>query len=78
MVFEDNYIHADMHPGNILVQQNQVNFDSSSLLVSSDEYVGDVEQSGDLRLVVLDCGLTTELREEDRRNFLEVFKVLPI
>lgn len=60
-IFEDNFVHCDLHPGNILVQESP---DGEPL-----------ESSGTSpRIVILDCGLVTELSESCRRNFRDVFR----
>eukprot|EP01080_Neovahlkampfia_damariscottae_P002307 gene2307-2775_t len=52
MMLVDNFVHADLHPGNLLVR-------------SLDETK--------LNLVVLDAGLVSELSEQDKKNFIDLF-----
>ena len=60
----DNFIHADMHPGNILVRvaQNQT---SRRRFFKSKPHV-----------VFLDVGMTAELSGSDRVNLIEFFKAV--
>lgn len=54
-IFEDNFIHGDLHPGNLLLN-------------------GGLNEAG--RLTVLDTGLYTELKAQDRKNLLLLFKAV--
>ena len=60
----DNFIHADMHPGNILVRLSQ-NSTSRKRLFKSKPHV-----------VFLDVGMTAELSRGDRVNLIEFFKAI--
>ena len=64
MVFEHNLVHADLHPGNILVRI--VNGDGSYSLART----GPRSHS---QLVVLDPGLVTSMSERERANFIALF-----
>lgn len=57
----DNFIHADMHPGNLLVR----NKTSRKRIFKSKPH-----------LVFLDVGMTAELSQSDRVNLLEFFKAV--
>ncbi|KAK3774663.1 hypothetical protein RRG08_035090 [Elysia crispata] len=83
MVFVNNFVHADLHPGNLLVQnmdkfliKEQVQERDISWC-SADEVLEDYHQVSKerdcLRLVLLDCGITSSLQPEDRQKFQEVF-----
>ncbi|KAI3741096.1 hypothetical protein L1987_58763 [Smallanthus sonchifolius] len=61
MLLVDNFIHADMHPGNILVR----NKSSRKRIFKSKPH-----------LVFLDVGMTAELSNSDRINLLEFFKAV--
>ncbi|KAG5131228.1 hypothetical protein GLYMA_13G247300v4 [Glycine max] len=63
MLLVDNFIHADMHPGNILVRVSQNK--SRKRLFKSKPHV-----------VFLDVGMTAELSGSDRVNLLEFFKAV--
>ncbi|KAI3716922.1 hypothetical protein L1987_68154 [Smallanthus sonchifolius] len=61
MLLVDNFIHADMHPGNILVR----NKSSRKGIFKSKPHV-----------IFLDVGMTAELSKNDRINLLEFFKAV--
>ncbi|KAA0724789.1 putative aarF domain-containing protein kinase 2 [Triplophysa tibetana] len=76
MVFVDNFVHGDLHPGNILVQMGggEAPQDRVTLTDLWDTVVVSVRWSGPpLQLVLLDAGIVAQLSEEDRRNFRDVF-----
>ncbi|XP_020293589.1 uncharacterized aarF domain-containing protein kinase 2-like isoform X2 [Pseudomyrmex gracilis] len=72
MVFRDNLIHCDLHPGNILVEKAAVLrkpglFNTFRRVITPD-YVAD-----DPRLIILDCGLVASLNDRCRQNLRNVF-----
>ncbi|GAV09323.1 hypothetical protein RvY_18886 [Ramazzottius varieornatus] len=83
MTFIDNFVHADMHPGNLMVR----NVSGSSSKEAMDmpaaklvyEDVGDVllvgmqKASHPFQLVILDAGLTASLSQYDFDSFRGVF-----
>lgn len=60
----DNFIHADMHPGNILVRVSQSK-PSRKRLFKTKPHV-----------IFLDVGMTAELSKSDRVNLIEFFKAV--
>eukprot|EP00252_Welwitschia_mirabilis_P006532 TRINITY_DN17416_c0_g1_i6.p1 TRINITY_DN17416_c0_g1~~TRINITY_DN17416_c0_g1_i6.p1 ORF type:complete len:657 (-),score=88.26 TRINITY_DN17416_c0_g1_i6:81-2051(-) len=66
MLLVDNFIHADMHPGNILVRVAKDNLSSKRLFRSKPH------------VIFLDVGMTAELSSNDRVNLLEFFKAVAI
>lgn len=62
----DNFIHADMHPGNILVRVSQRKAPSKGLFKSRPH------------VIFLDVGMTAELSKNDRVNLLEFFKAVAL
>ena len=77
-IFVDNFVHADLHPGNILVQG------ADGLAQSPEARLQRVDVCEalavavsparcPLRLVLLDAGIVAELQAADLRNFRAVF-----
>ena len=60
----DNFIHADMHPGNILVRVNPPRSPRKNIFKTRPH------------IVFLDVGMTAELSKGDRVNLLEFFKAV--
>lgn len=75
-VFVDNFVHGDLHPGNILVQADQgvSGQDKATLTDLWDTVVVSMRPSSPpLQLVLLDAGIVTQLSEGDLRNLRAVF-----
>ncbi|CAN6836150.1 unnamed protein product, partial [Brassica oleracea] len=62
MLLVDNFVHADMHPGNILVRKNGAR---RGLFRSKKPHI-----------IFLDVGMTAELSKTDRDNLLGFFKAV--
>ena len=62
MVFQDNFIHADMHMGNIIC--------AGAVPCSAGA------QPTPLKMTMIDAGLVAELEPQDRRNFIDLFKAV--
>ena len=62
----DNFIHADLHPGNILVRVQRSPNKASHLM------------GGHPHVVLLDVGMTAELSAHDRQTMLELFKAIAV
>ncbi|XP_012623473.1 putative aarF domain-containing protein kinase 2 isoform X3 [Microcebus murinus] len=78
MIFVDNFVHADLHPGNILVQgADSLSLSREAQLQQVDVcdtlVVAMVPALRPLRLVLLDAGIVAELQATDLRNFRAVF-----
>ncbi|XP_058772137.1 uncharacterized protein LOC131645970 isoform X1 [Vicia villosa] len=67
MLLVDNFIHADMHPGNILVRMAKRKSPPAVQLFKSKPHV-----------VFLDVGMTTELSKKERESLLEFFKAIAL
>lgn len=61
MVFTDNFLHSDLHPGNVLVKATK-----SSKNPLRTNYT----------LVFLDAGISTSLRPNDRKNLKDLFRAI--
>ncbi|KAI9073937.1 hypothetical protein K1719_042425 [Acacia pycnantha] len=66
MLLVDNFIHADMHPGNILVRRKQIRPSQIQLFKSRPH------------VVFLDVGMTTELSKREQQHLLEFFKAVAV
>lgn len=78
MIFVDNFVHADLHPGNILVQgADGLSKSQEARLQQVDVCdalaVAVTPAQCPLRLVLLDAGIVAELQATDLRNFRAVF-----
>uniref|UniRef100_A0A670YEK7 AarF domain containing kinase 2 n=1 Tax=Pseudonaja textilis TaxID=8673 RepID=A0A670YEK7_PSETE len=78
VVFVDNFVHADLHPGNILVQGAEHFGDypeEGTVIVDLlDTLIVEFQPSpSPLRLVLLDAGIVAELQSTDLENFRAVF-----
>lgn len=67
MLLVDNFIHADMHPGNILVRVEKRKGAPGKGLFRSRPHV-----------IFLDVGMTAELSKNDRSNLLDFFKAVAL
>lgn len=69
MLLKDNFVHADMHPGNILVR-----FDNARTLI---ERLGQMLRRERIpHLVLLDTGMIAELSASDKDNLVHFFKAV--
>ncbi|GKV42543.1 hypothetical protein SLEP1_g49935 [Rubroshorea leprosula] len=66
MLLVDNFVHADMHPGNILVRVKRRKPSPKQLFNSKPQ------------VVFLDVGMTAELSKTDRVNLLDFFKAVAL
>jgi aarF domain-containing kinase len=71
MVFVDNFVHSDLHAGNILVR---INHDST--------HTGRIKQSApraqdaNFTIYLLDAGIATQLTPRGRQNLKDLFKAV--
>ncbi|KAH7445876.1 hypothetical protein KP509_01G027100 [Ceratopteris richardii] len=72
MLLIDNFIHADMHPGNILVRLHRQTKEKE--LTKRKTSISRTQP----HLVFLDVGLTAELSNKDRGTLLEFFKAVAL
>ena len=77
MTFIDNFVHADMHPGNLMVKQKVDPVKERAKMIFED--IGDMiivgmsKRPSPLQLVILDAGLTASLSQYDFDSFKGVF-----
>ncbi|XP_076332459.1 putative aarF domain-containing protein kinase 2 isoform X3 [Tachypleus tridentatus] len=87
MVFIDNLVHGDLHPGNILVR-NVENYQTEKTRFIAEQELALVDicdvvvinikpkNVSSLRLVILDCGLATSLSQVDFDKLKAVFRAV--
>jgi aarF domain-containing kinase len=62
MLLEDNLMHADLHPGNILVQEMKKR--------------GRGRQKNAVRIILVDAGMTAVLSEAEQQNFIGLLEAM--
>lgn len=75
MLFTDNFVHGDMHPGNILFRIRRDD-EPSSFAAPATEAAPALPVVWEPELVVLDAGLSVRMTRQDRRNFVELFHAI--
>ena len=71
-MFKDNFIHCDLHPGNILVQTSCEPIGKISAWFW--KFIDRKYLPTYPRLVILDCGLVVSLNDRCRQNLKNVFR----
>ena len=63
MLFVDNFVHGDMHPGNVIFQP-----------ANGETSLAKVDKPGKIngKVVLIDCGLIAQLGPKDEKNFLDL------
>ncbi|XP_045123610.1 uncharacterized aarF domain-containing protein kinase 2-like isoform X3 [Portunus trituberculatus] len=81
MVFVDNLVHGDLHPGNLLVQNITTGTATGDQVrvmmvdIGCDTFVMDVQPDPNpLRICFLDCGVTSRLTQQNLARIRAVFK----
>lgn len=64
MIFVDNFVHGDMHPGNILIRCTEDGQGSSR------------DAMPYIEMVILDAGIVSELDHGDKQNLFDLFKAI--
>jgi len=70
MMLHDNFIHADLHPGNILVRKKKKHTEEKPIF----GILSRAKDEVDLEVVFLDVGLVTECTPSDWSHFKQLFK----
>ena len=73
MVFIDNFIHCDLHPGNVMVQTTKVPAAAKSWISKNSN---DQNSSQKHTVVILDAGIATSLSPNDKKNLRDLFRAV--
>jgi len=78
MVFIDNFIHSDLHPGNVLIRTEPVKETSFWSFRGSSGNNTEESSTGEMKhtIVFLDAGIATTLTPNDRRNLQDLFRAV--
>lgn len=63
MLFVDNFVHGDLHPGNVMFQPSGDETDFGHV---------NIAKNPKGNLLIIDCGLIAQLGPRDERNFLDL------
>mmetsp|Transcript_17883 Transcript_17883/g.50062 ORF Transcript_17883/g.50062 Transcript_17883/m.50062 type:complete len:419 (+) Transcript_17883:176-1432(+) len=91
MLLVDNYLHSDLHPGNILVRMQQPKA-TQNLSQAAGWLQGMAERAGlslpwldrvgngpdELQIVLLDVGMATGLEEDDKQKMVNLFEAFSV
>lgn len=78
MVFMDNFVHCDLHPGNILVRKTKVLRTTTwwDSVVKNDDAESSASSEDKYTIVFLDAGIVTTLNNNDQQNLKDLFKAV--
>jgi len=85
MIFLDNFIHGDLHPGNVLVRTTTVDNPPNQDSIKSwwDQMIQPPKNSSETgkvnrkhSIVFLDAGIANSLGPEDQRNLADLFRAV--
>mmetsp|Transcript_28351 Transcript_28351/g.35058 ORF Transcript_28351/g.35058 Transcript_28351/m.35058 type:complete len:588 (-) Transcript_28351:88-1851(-) len=76
MVFMDNFVHCDLHPGNVLVRKTSVvkSINWWENIVKTDDEKGLNEEK--YTIIFVDAGIVTKLKDKDQQNLKDLFKAV--
>ncbi len=72
MLLEDNFVHADLHPGNILIRFKEPDFWSKVYA----GFFGYEKATPRPHIVMLDTGMSTSLNKKDRQSLFQFFEFI--
>ena len=73
MLLTDNFTHADLHPGNIIIQKMRP---TRPVLEALQKAIGVSPAQPSVSMVFLDCGLAFRLDKREKRNFAALFEAM--
>jgi len=81
MVFIDNFVHGDLHPGNVLVKTTFSTDSSSTWSIfspfgRSSEEQRETQIKAKRSIVFLDAGIVVSLSPDDRKNLFDLFRAV--
>ncbi|CAB9517143.1 ABC1 family protein C21C3.03, mitochondrial [Seminavis robusta] len=85
MVFQDNFVHSDIHPGNVLIQTTTTEAADNHNLLERLWHQFRKTEADDATtpttvtkrtIVFLDAGIVTSLDDNDRRNLKDLFRAV--
>jgi len=74
MLLQDNLMHADLHPGNILIQQETKSSVNGSKIIHGLSIGGSNEVNN--KIVIVDAGMVAKLLPEERSNFIGLLEAM--
>ncbi|CAG0879702.1 unnamed protein product [Darwinula stevensoni] len=82
-VFVDNFVHGDLHPGNILTRRmmHEVEDSNMGLWSSLIKWCDILDKNEDVEafkpeMIILDCGIVVRMSKHDVRSFRETFTAI--
>lgn len=75
-MFEDNFAHGDLHPGNILVRETEVSDKRRKKLWYTLPLLIFKSRPCPISIVILDCGIIASLDDRGKRCLKGVFKAV--
>eukprot|EP00854_Cymbomonas_tetramitiformis_P003893 gene3893-4854_t len=76
MMLWDNLVHADLHPGNVLVREPPSNLATGSPIVAMLGRLAGFKWQSCPQIVLLDAGMTADLESSDSGNLLDFFQAV--
>jgi predicted unusual protein kinase regulating ubiquinone biosynthesis (AarF/ABC1/UbiB family) len=76
-VFEDNFAHGDLHPGNILVREEETcDVNQKKSLWHTSPFLISKSTTCPVSIVILDCGIIASLDDHGKECLRGVFKAV--
>jgi aarF domain-containing kinase len=78
MVFLDNFVHADIHPGNVLVRTTIVPRSRFNFFTRAEHQSGSDSNKVKVKrtIVFIDAGIATSLSPNDQKNLRDLFRAV--